>query len=37
MTAAATRNLALGVIGNCAFNALIDAAGQIVWCWETVL
>jgi GH15 family glucan-1,4-alpha-glucosidase len=32
MTAAAQRNLALGVIGNCAFNALIDAAGQIVWC-----
>ncbi|HKW80525.1 MAG TPA: glycoside hydrolase family 15 protein [Casimicrobiaceae bacterium] len=25
-------NLALGVIGNCAFNALIDARGSIVWC-----
>jgi len=32
MTAAVQRNLALGVIGNCAFNALIDATGQIVWC-----
>jgi hypothetical protein len=32
MTAAVPRNLALGVIGNCAFNALIDAARQIVWC-----
>ena len=25
-------NLALGVIGNCAFNALIDERGSIVWC-----
>jgi GH15 family glucan-1,4-alpha-glucosidase len=25
-------DLALGVIGNCAFNALIDAHGRIVWC-----
>jgi GH15 family glucan-1,4-alpha-glucosidase len=32
MTAAVPRNLALGVIGNCSFNALIDAAGQVVWC-----
>ncbi|MEP6941855.1 MAG: glycoside hydrolase family 15 protein [Betaproteobacteria bacterium] len=30
----ATRNadLNLGVIGNCALNALIDAEGRIVWC-----
>ena len=32
MTAGAQRNLALGVIGNCAFNALIDARGHVVWC-----
>ena len=25
-------NLSLGVIGNCAFNALIDERGSIVWC-----
>ncbi len=32
MTAGEERDLALGVIGNCAFNALIDARGRIVWC-----
>ncbi len=32
MTAGAARNLALGVVGNCAFNALIDPHGRIVWC-----
>ncbi|MDQ3058158.1 MAG: glycoside hydrolase family 15 protein [Pseudomonadota bacterium] len=25
-------SLALGVIGNCAFSALVDARGRIVWC-----
>jgi GH15 family glucan-1,4-alpha-glucosidase len=25
-------SLAMGVIGNCAFSALIDARGRIVWC-----
>ena len=25
-------NLSLGVIGNCAFNALVDERGSIVWC-----
>jgi GH15 family glucan-1,4-alpha-glucosidase len=25
-------DLALGAIGNCAFNALIDARGRVVWC-----
>jgi hypothetical protein len=25
-------NLSLGVIGNCAFNALVDEAGLDVWC-----
>jgi hypothetical protein len=32
MTAGAARDLALGVVGNCAFNALIDSHGRIVWC-----
>jgi GH15 family glucan-1,4-alpha-glucosidase len=32
MTDAGERNLALGLVGNCAFNALIDARGRIVWC-----
>ena len=32
MTGVGERNLALGLIGNCAFNALIDAHGRIVWC-----
>jgi GH15 family glucan-1,4-alpha-glucosidase len=32
MTAGAARNLALGVVGNCSFNALIDPHGRIVWC-----
>jgi GH15 family glucan-1,4-alpha-glucosidase len=32
MSPVAGRNLALGLIGNCAFNALIDAQGRIVWC-----
>ncbi|HEV3239182.1 MAG TPA: glycoside hydrolase family 15 protein [Casimicrobiaceae bacterium] len=32
MNAGEERNLALGVIGNCAFNALIDGRGRIVWC-----
>ena len=32
MTAGAACNLALGVVGNCAFNALIDPRGRIVWC-----
>lgn len=27
-----TPNLSLGVVGNCAFSALIDAQGQVVWC-----
>src|SRR5262249_24183960 len=26
------QNLALGAIANCAFNALIDGAGRVVWC-----
>jgi GH15 family glucan-1,4-alpha-glucosidase len=26
------RNLKLGVIGNCAFGALVDSVGDIVWC-----
>ena len=25
-------SLSLGVIGNCAFSALVDARGRIVWC-----
>lgn len=25
-------NLSLGVVGNCAFSALIDGRGQVVWC-----
>ena len=25
-------SLAMGVIGNCAFSALIDARARIVWC-----
>ena len=28
----ARQTLALGAIGNCAFNALIDSAGRVVWC-----
>jgi len=28
----AESSLSLGVIGNCAFSALIDARGRIVWC-----
>ncbi|MES2978588.1 MAG: glycoside hydrolase family 15 protein [Pseudomonadota bacterium] len=28
----APSSLALGVIGNCAFTALIDARGRLVWC-----
>jgi GH15 family glucan-1,4-alpha-glucosidase len=32
MTGVGERNLTLGLIGNCAFNALIDAQGHIVWC-----
>ena len=32
MTAGAGRNLALGVVGNCAFNALIEPRGRVVWC-----
>ena len=32
MTDVGERNLALGLVGNCAFNALIDARGRIVWC-----
>ena len=28
----AATSLALGVIGNCAFSALVDARGRIVWC-----
>ena len=28
----AAASLALGVIGNCAFSALVDARGRIVWC-----
>ncbi len=28
----AAPSLALGVIGNCAFNAMVDAHGRIVWC-----
>jgi GH15 family glucan-1,4-alpha-glucosidase len=32
MTAGGEPNLALAVIGNCAFNALIDTRGRIVWC-----
>ena len=30
--APAEPSLSLGVIGNCAFSALIDARGRIVWC-----
>jgi len=30
--APADPSLALGVIGNCAFSALVDARGRIVWC-----
>lgn len=26
------QNLSMGVIGNCAFSALIDERGQVVWC-----
>src|SRR5262249_42605492 len=26
------QDLALGAIGNCAFNALIDSTGRVVWC-----
>ncbi len=29
---AAAASLSLGVIGNCAFSALIDARGRVVWC-----
>jgi GH15 family glucan-1,4-alpha-glucosidase len=32
MRAATRRNLGLGVIGNGAFNALIDHAARVVWC-----
>jgi len=32
MSAAAQRSLALGVIGNGAFNALIDRDARVVWC-----
>ena len=28
----AATSLAMGVIGNCAFSALVDARGRIVWC-----
>src|SRR4051812_8013210 len=28
----ASPSLALGVIGNCAFSALVDERGRIVWC-----
>lgn len=28
----AATSLSLGVIGNCAFSALVDARGRIVWC-----
>ena len=28
----AAPSLAMGVIGNCAFSALVDARGRIVWC-----
>ena len=28
----APASLSLGVIGNCAFSALVDARGRIVWC-----
>ncbi|MEP6963856.1 MAG: trehalase-like domain-containing protein, partial [Polaromonas sp.] len=28
----AAASLSLGVIGNCAFSALVDARGRIVWC-----
>ncbi|MFX5808891.1 hypothetical protein ABTE39_19325, partial [Acinetobacter baumannii] len=27
-----TSSLELGVIGNCAFSALVDKMGRIVWC-----
>ncbi|MDP5008230.1 MAG: glycoside hydrolase family 15 protein, partial [Glaciimonas sp.] len=27
-----TSSLDLGVVGNCAFNALIDKLGRVVWC-----
>ena len=30
--APAAPSLAMGVIGNCAFSALVDARGRIVWC-----
>jgi GH15 family glucan-1,4-alpha-glucosidase len=26
------QDLALGVVGNCAFNAIVDSKGRIVWC-----
>ncbi|TNF53812.1 MAG: glycoside hydrolase family 15 protein, partial [Burkholderiales bacterium] len=29
---AAQASLSLGVVGNCAFSALIDPRGQVVWC-----
>jgi GH15 family glucan-1,4-alpha-glucosidase len=32
MSPVGERNLALGLIGNCSFNALIDAQARIVWC-----
>ncbi|MEJ7930405.1 glycoside hydrolase family 15 protein [Ramlibacter sp. AN1015] len=32
MTQATRPSLDLGVIGNCAFSALVDARGAIVWC-----
>ncbi|MDB5844208.1 MAG: glycoside hydrolase 15-related protein, partial [Polaromonas sp.] len=28
----ASPSLSLGVIGNCAFSALVDVRGRIVWC-----
>ncbi|MDQ3271227.1 MAG: hypothetical protein M3Q12_03525, partial [Pseudomonadota bacterium] len=30
--APAPPSLSLGVIGNCAFSALVDARARIVWC-----
>lgn len=30
--APAAPSLSMGVIGNCAFSALVDARGRIVWC-----
>ena len=32
MTEAASPSLSLGVIGNCAFSALVDEQAQVVWC-----